>query len=87
MEKLIIELLQDDGERLNRASCWTESCINVCDSGRDGDEEDMPEEVERTLESIREARVGKKVYFGDENLDGDMESEAPWAGLSDTDGF
>lgn len=53
-------------------------------------EEALPEEVEKTLESIRggkDASVkGRKVYFGD-GLEDDLESEAPWAGVSDTEGY
>jgi hypothetical protein len=44
----------------------------------------VPEEVERTMESIRVER-GKKVAFGNDSDDSDDESEVPWAGISDTE--
>ncbi|QDS72417.1 hypothetical protein FKW77_009070 [Venturia effusa] len=54
-------------------------------------EDALPEEVEKTLESIRVEREDdntrtreRKVYFG---LDDDLESEAPWAGISDSEGY
>lgn len=55
--------------------------------------EALPEEVEKTLESIRVGREEnenhtrtreKKVYFG---VNDDLDSEAPWAGVSDSEGF
>ncbi|KAE9987780.1 hypothetical protein EG328_001595 [Venturia inaequalis] len=56
-------------------------------------EEALPEEVERTLESIRVDRREddntkgreKKVYFGVK--EDDLESEAPWAGVSDSEEY
>lgn len=44
----------------------------------------VPEEIERTMESIR---VGKKVAFGAraEEAEDESDEEAPWAGISDTE--
>lgn len=59
------------------------------------EEEALPEEVEKTLESIlvgreeeeNNTKTGRerKVYFGVH--DDDLESEAPWAGVSDSEGY
>jgi hypothetical protein len=57
------------------------------DIGKLGEEEALPEEVEKTLESIREGSRARKVYFGDVGLEDDLESEAPWAGISDSEGY
>lgn len=56
-------------------------------------EEALPEDVEKTLESIRVGRREeentkgreRKVYFG--VTEDDLESEAPWAGVSDSEGY
>jgi hypothetical protein len=45
----------------------------------------IPEEVERTMETLRDDKErGKKVAFGEADEDGD-DSDIPWAGFSDTE--
>jgi cell division septum initiation protein DivIVA len=85
------EALHKKIERLNNAirvkGAQLYALYDVCEAHKvelehAEDGEELPEDVERTLESIRVAR-GKKVGFDAEG----EENESEWPGISDTEGL